>query len=84
MIEFPATWVWYGFLVLGGLLYVLVGAQLYNSLRHGSRMPVNVLVSAIFLVGVVALTVVAFSLLSNVDWSTTFTIALPSGLSLHF
>ena len=60
MIEFPASWVWSGFLVLGGLLLALAFAQLLNSLRHGTRLPLNILVSGIFVVGVATIATVGW------------------------
>lgn len=84
MIEFPAIWVWYGFLVLGGLLLALALAQLLNSLRHGSRLPINILVSAVFVVGVAAIAVTTMSYLSSVDWSSTYTLTLPNTSFFRF
>ena len=84
MIEFPAIWVWYGFLVLGGLLLFMASAQLVNGLRHGSRLPLNILVSGIFVVGIAAIIISTFSLLSSVDWTSTYTIVLPSSDFLRF
>lgn len=78
MIEFPAIWVWYIFLVLGGLLLVVAAGHLVNSIRYGSRLPLNIIVSAIFVLGVGAMITTTTSLLSSVDWSSTYNIALPN------
>ena len=77
MIEFPAIWIWYTFLVLGGLLLTMALAHVVNSLRHGSRLPLNIIVSAIFVFGVGAMIATTMSLLSLIDWSSTYSIALP-------
>lgn len=77
MIEFPAIWIWYTFLFFGGLLLVVAVGHLVNSLRHGSRLPLNIFVSAIFMFGVGAIIAMTMSLLSSVDWSSTYNIALP-------
>lgn len=84
MIEFPAIWIWYGFLVLGGLLLVLALAQILNSLRHGSRLPVNIVVSAIFVTGLVVIGMTTMSYLSSADWSSTYSISLPSLSFIRF
>ena len=78
MIEFPATWIWYGFLALGGLLLFIALSQIINSIRHGSRMPLNIFISGIFVLGIVTMMIITMSLLSTVDWSAKYTIQLPS------
>ncbi len=82
MIDFPAIWVWYGFLILGGLLLLVAVIQVINGLRHGSRMPLNMFVSAIFIFGIAALIMATMSFLNWVDWTSTFSLTLPSADSL--
>lgn len=84
MMDFPAIWIWYGFLALGGLLLALALAQLLNSFRHGSRLPLNIFVSGIFVVGVAAIAITTMSYLSSVDWSSTYTLTLPSTSFFRF
>jgi hypothetical protein len=84
MIEFPAIWIWYGFQVLGGLLLALALAQVLNSIRHGSRLPLNIVVSAVFVTGLVVIVMTTTSFLSSVDWSSTYSITLPNTTFLRF
>lgn len=78
MIDFPAIWVWYGFVVLSCILLFVALSQVINGIRHGSRMPLNIFVSGIFVLGVATMIVITLSLLNTVDWSTTYSIVLPS------
>ncbi len=84
MISFPAIWIWYGFLLLGGLLLLLALTQLINGVRHGSRMPLNIFASGIFVLGIATIAVVTLSMLANVDWSVSYSLAVPSIPFLHF
>lgn len=84
MIDFPAIWAWYTFLVLTGLLLFIALSQVINSIRHGSRMPTNIFVSGIFILGIAAMMIVTMSLLNTVDWSANYSIALPSTSLFRF
>jgi len=78
MIDFPAIWIWYAFLVLSGVLIFIAVCQVINAFRHGSRMPLNIMASFIFVIGVVGISITTLSLLSAVDWTTSYSIPLPS------
>lgn len=84
MIEFPARWVLYGFDALAGVLLLLAFGYIANGLRHGARMVLTYFTSTIFLAGVVALCWMTWTLLSPVDWTSTFTIILPSFSFIRF
>lgn len=84
MITLSAIWIRYGFLVLAALLLLVAVLQLVNSMRHGSRMPANILVTLVFVLGIVAIVVITNSLLINVDWNATYTLTLPSASLLRF
>lgn len=78
MIEFPAIWIWYGYLAANALLLFIALSQIINSMRHGSRMPLNIFISGIFVLGIAAMMVVTLSLLNSVDWASSFSLDLPS------
>jgi hypothetical protein len=78
MIEFPATWVLYGFYVLGGGLVLLAAAYALHGLRHGARMPLIIMSTGIYLIGALAIVWTSWTLLASVDWSGTFTVMVPT------
>ena len=78
MIEFPAIWLRYIFFILGGLLVLIALLQLQNSLRYGSRMPLNLFVSVLFVAGVAAIIGYSFTMTSSVDWTQSYSLSLPS------
>lgn len=83
MIEFPASWLQILIAVLGGLLILLSVFYIHNAFRHGGSSGANILSSGIFIAGIVVIAWFSLGLLRDVDWSQTFTIALPS-VNLHF
>ena len=84
MIELSAAWVLYGFYGLAGVLVLIVLLQVLNSFRHGSRMPVNIVITAVYVVAIVALGIVTNSMLSTVDWNGSFQVSLPDAGFLRF
>lgn len=84
MIELSAAWVLYGFYGLAGVLVLIALLQVLNSLRHGSRMPVNIVITAVYVVAIVALGIVTNSMLSTVDWNGSFQVSLPDADFLRF
>ncbi|MBI5466951.1 MAG: hypothetical protein HY975_01920 [Candidatus Kerfeldbacteria bacterium] len=83
MIDFPASWVQYLVMVLGGLLLLLSLLYLQNAFRHGGNSGANILTSGIFIAGIVVIAWFSLGLLRDVDWSSTFTIELPA-VNPHF
>lgn len=77
MIEFPALWLKYGFFALSSLLLLLAFVYLLNGLRHGARMTLTVMTSGLFIAGVVIIAWLTGSMLTAVDWSSTFSVAFP-------
>lgn len=84
MIEFPAIWLRYVFFFLGGFLLLLALLYLQNGLRHGSRMSLTVMASGFFVAGLVAILWMSFTLLNQVDWSSTFSLTLPTFRLIRF
>ncbi|MEK7637659.1 MAG: hypothetical protein AAB402_04750 [Patescibacteria group bacterium] len=84
MIEFPALWLKYGFFALGGLLLLLAFVYLLNGLRYGARMTLTVMTSGLFIAGVGIIAWLTNSMLTAVDWSSTFSVPLPDVSFLRF
>lgn len=84
MIEISAVWVLYGFYGLAGVLMFIAVLQVFNSLRHGARMPVNILITAVYVVAIIALGIITNSMLGTVDWNGSFQVSLPDAGFLRF
>lgn len=78
MIEIPAVWLRYGFTLLEAFLLLLALAHLANGIRHGFRMTLTVLSSGFYVAGLAAIIYTTWTMLGQVDWTGSFSIALPS------
>lgn len=78
MIEIGGRLIFSLYLIIGGGLLLMSLTHIYHAIRFGGKDPVAIASAGIFIAGIVVIIWASLSLLSTVDWSTTFTIALPS------
>lgn len=77
MMSFSAQWLQLVFLLLGGVLLLIALGQTITAWRHGARMPLTAITSALFLVGVGVIVMLTWSALTSVDWAGSFDISSP-------
>lgn len=75
--SFSAQWLQLVFLLLGGLLLLIALGQTITAWRHGARMPLTALTSALFIAGVVGIVLLTWSALAQVDWAGSFDVSSP-------
>ncbi len=68
----------YVYLLFVGLLVLFSLSHLYHAIRYGRRDPLMITTTGVFVAGVVIIIVVSLSLLSQVNWSTTYDMSLPA------
>src|SRR5258705_13031346 len=66
------------FSLLAGAMLLFSLAHLYHALRFGSRDPLMMTTTGIFIAGIVALLFISISLLVQVNWSSNVNVTSPS------
>lgn len=84
MISFPAAWLRLVFAFLCAILLFLALLHILNAFRHGSRLSLTALSTGIFVIGIAVIVWLAVNLLMPVDWSSTFSLSIPSVSFTHF
>ncbi|GEM_PF-3058234 len=74
----PAVWLLIVFALIFLALVIMAVVHLFHAWRFGEHTPLAAITSGLFLGGIIALVVVTYGVLREVDWGQTFDITLPS------